>query len=67
MDDALSVEFDFGGRAGRARVGIHIADVASRVPCASPLFAWAKVTDLGLGCVLAGGEDWFWVGVGVRV
>ena len=24
------------------RLGVHIADVASRVPCGSPLYAWAR-------------------------
>jgi hypothetical protein len=42
VDDALSFEFDYQGKAGVVRMGIHIADVASRIPCSSPLFAWAK-------------------------
>lgn len=41
VDDALS--FDFTAGSPRVRVGIHIADVASRLPCSSPLFKWAKV------------------------
>ncbi|KAJ1630729.1 hypothetical protein T492DRAFT_839785 [Pavlovales sp. CCMP2436] len=39
IDDALSFEFD--GAAG-CTIGIHVADVASRIPCTSPLFAWAR-------------------------
>jgi exoribonuclease R len=39
VDDALSVEFMEGGNV---RLGIHIADVASRVPVNSSLFLWAK-------------------------
>ena len=37
IDDALSFEFD----GPKARIGIHVADVASRVPVSSPLFQWA--------------------------
>lgn len=38
VDDALSVEF----MDDKVRLGIHISDVASRIPIASPLFEWAK-------------------------
>jgi len=48
VDDALSFEFDRnntddqGAALPTVRLGVHIADVASRVPCSSPLFAWAR-------------------------
>lgn len=37
IDDALSFEFDDNG----CTIGIHISDVASRIPVDSSLFAWA--------------------------
>lgn len=47
VDDALSFEFDRknadnGAALTTVRLGVHIADVASRIPCSSPLFAWAR-------------------------
>jgi len=48
VDDALSFEFDRKNTddgtttTSTVRLGVHIADVASRVPCSSPLFAWAR-------------------------
>lgn len=45
--------------AGVCRVGVHIADVASRLPCGSPLFAWAKqrASSAYHGGVREDGED----------
>jgi hypothetical protein len=40
VDDALSVEFN---EDGSVRLGIHIADVASHIPCHSKLFQWAQM------------------------
>jgi hypothetical protein len=44
---ALSLDGAAGARppapAGRCRIGIHVADVACRVPAHSPLFEWARV------------------------
>lgn len=49
IDDALSFEFEYenckveGSSTSRlVRVGVHIADVASAIPCSSPLFRWAQ-------------------------
>tara|TARA_B100000780_G_scaffold262423_1_gene215547 strand:- start:147 stop:638 length:492 start_codon:yes stop_codon:yes gene_type:complete len=44
IDDALSFGFAVGGAdSGKhATIGIHVADVASRMACDSPLFRWAK-------------------------
>ena len=39
IDDALSFEWAADGSS--CTVGVHVADVASRVPCGSALFAWA--------------------------
>lgn len=42
IDDALSVEWH--GEVGRsaATLGIHVADVASRIGCDSTLYSWAR-------------------------
>jgi len=44
IDDALSFGFAVGGDgSGKlATIGIHVADVASRMACDSPLFRWAN-------------------------
>ena len=42
IDDALSFEFSGPGDAATCRIGIHVADVAARVPVSSPLFEWAQ-------------------------
>ena len=42
IDDALSFEFSGPGDMATCRVGIHVADVAARVPVNSPLFEWAR-------------------------
>jgi hypothetical protein len=44
VDDAMSFEFDRKPTdiSASVRLGIHIADVASRVGCGSTLFAWAR-------------------------
>ena len=39
IDDALSFEWADDGAS--CTIGVHVADVASRVPCGSALFAWA--------------------------
>eukprot|EP00802_Teleaulax_amphioxeia_P010834 Tamp_10864.p1 GENE.Tamp_10864~~Tamp_10864.p1 ORF type:complete len:571 (+),score=151.14 Tamp_10864:48-1715(+) len=43
IDDALSFEFQGGDDAATCRIGIHVADVAARVPTNSPLFEWARL------------------------
>jgi exoribonuclease R len=43
IDDALSFEFEGAGDMATCRIGIHVADVAARVPTNSPLFEWARV------------------------
>ena len=42
IDDALSFAFTGDGFELPCSLGIHVADVASRLPCASPLFLWAR-------------------------
>jgi len=42
IDDALSFEFSGPGDMATCRIGIHVADVAARVPSNSPLFEWAR-------------------------
>ena len=43
IDDALSFEFEGAGDMATCRIGIHVADVAARVPTNSPLFEWARL------------------------
>ena len=43
IDDALSFEFVQGDDMPTCRIGIHVADVAARVPTISPLFEWARL------------------------
>ena len=39
IDDALSFEWDETPGASACTIGVHVADVASRVSCDPPLFA----------------------------